>query len=174
VNGPVVAVLQVAQHVRVHLPEVAGDADARAVAGLDDEAGRIGGIVDGSLGMHGQLADRERRVVREDHRRCLPAIDGAGVERPLREVDGNAPLARDARRPADVIVVLVREDDPADLLDAAPHLLEPLSRLPRPEAGVDEDRGAVALEVEGVTRTAGTERRDDHDLQNSREPSTGS
>ena len=46
--------------------EVAGDADARAVAGLDHEAGRVGGVVNRPARVDLQLADREGGVVLED------------------------------------------------------------------------------------------------------------
>ena len=61
--------------------------------------------------------------------------------------------------------MLVGDDDAAELLDVAADLLEPPPRLARPEAGVDQDAGAVALEVVGVACAAGAERGDDHRIK---------
>src|SRR4051794_21641299 len=97
--------------------------------------------------MYVQLADCERRVVLEHNHLRLASIDRAAVERAACDIDRDAELARDALRAADVIVVLVRDDQRAELLDVPSDELQPLARLARPETGVDEDGGAVALEV---------------------------
>jgi hypothetical protein len=102
-------------------------------------------------------------LFKEDHERGFLAVDGARVEGAAGQVDGDAVLARDALRAADVIVVLVGEDDGLELLDVPPHPFQPLARLARPEAGVDQDGGAVALEVVGIARAAGSQGGDDHD-----------
>jgi hypothetical protein len=119
----------VLEHGPVDLPEVAGQADACAVARLDDEAGRVGGVVDGAAGVDVQLADAKRGVVLEDDERRLVAVDRRVVERPFGQIDRDAVLAGDLVRAADVVVVLVGDDDGLQLLDVAADGLEPLARL---------------------------------------------
>ena len=51
-------------------------------------------------------------------------------------------------------VEAMARDAIALMLDVPPDLLEPLAHLPRSEAGVDEDGGAVGLEVVGVARAS--------------------
>src|SRR4029077_8803721 len=157
-----VAIGEVADHRRIGVPEVAGHADAGAVARLDHEAGRIGRVVQGAPGVNVQLTDGERRIVRENDRPDGLAVDVAGIERSLRQVDGDAVLASDRTRAANVVVVLVGDDDGLHALDRLADLLQPFARLARPETGIDQDGSAVALEVVGIARAAGGERGDDH------------
>src|SRR5438067_4463021 len=131
----------------IDVAEVAGNADAGAVAGLDHEAGGISRVVQCPASVHIQLTDRKRAVVVEDNDRRFVAIDRARVEGPARQVDRNRKLAREALRAAHVIVMLVREDDRFEVCQLSADLLETLGRLARTEAGVDEDARAVALEV---------------------------
>ncbi len=58
--------------------------------------------------------------------------------------------------------MLVGDDDGLHGLDRFADLLQPFAGLARTDSGVDQDRGAVALEVVGITRAAGGERGDDH------------
>ena len=110
-----------------------------------------------------QLTDGERRIVREHDGLDDLAVNVAGIERSLRQVDGDAVLLPDRPRAADVVVVLVRDDDGLHVLDGLPDLLQPFARLARPQSGIDQDGGAVALEVVRIPRAAGGEGGDDHE-----------
>ena len=163
-----IAAVEMAHHLSIDVSEVAGDADTRAVARLDDEAGRVGRIVDGLACVHLELADRERRVVLENHGLDVGRVDVRGGERPPGEIERDLVLAGDLVRAADVVVVLVGHDDRGQLFDVAPDDLQPLLRVPRPDARVDENRCPVALEPVGVAGRTGGERGHEHGPDGSR------
>src|SRR6185369_1297391 len=107
-------------------------------------------------------ADLERRVVLEhDHRRLI-AVEAAGDHRSLRAVDRDVVLAGDPLRAVDVVGVLVGDDDGGDALDGEAEEGQPFFRLPRTESGVDQDGGAVALEIKAIAGASGSERGDEH------------
>ena len=106
-----VAVRQMAEDRPIDRAEVAGHADPRAVAGFDDEAGRIGRVVHGAPRMDVEVANPERGVVLENDCRRLGPVDPAGLKRATRQVDGDAELAGDRFGAPDMVVVFMRDDD---------------------------------------------------------------
>src|SRR5437867_1132149 len=157
-----VASAQMADYRVVGMPEVTGDTHTSAVAGFDDETRGIVRVVKRPAGVDIQLADGERAVVVEnDDRRFLP-VDRAGVERASRQVDRDRKFSSDALRSANMVVVLMRQDDRPQVRELAADLLQTLGRLARTESGIDKDARAVTLEIIGIPRATRSQRRNKH------------
>src|SRR5439155_17024431 len=82
-----------------------------------------------------------------------------------REIDRDRVTPGEAGDPTHVIVVLVRDDDPADVGWGKPRTLEPLPGVREREAAIHHHARRTALDDEPVTRAAAAERREAHLLQ---------
>jgi hypothetical protein len=77
-----------------------------------------------------------------------------GAQRPWIGDEGDAKLARERRRPARVIVVLVREEDRAEARRLRSRLAQAAHERPAVESGIYEHGCATRLHEERVSRTA--------------------
>ncbi len=134
--------------------EVGQHAEApRAVA--DDVLHRLARVVRNGYRLDLQRVDREPVVAVEavDVRHALEALRDRG-QRAERGPDRNAVPRRERRNTADMIGVLVRDEDRGERRRLEPEPGEASRRAPNAEAAVDQDARAARLDDEAVAFAA--------------------
>lgn len=111
------------------------------------------------------IADREAvsrmeiRDVREALVRRFGNTGHRGAMRGRRKENRGAPEAENLRQSADMIAVLVGDDDAIEAVDPRAERFQPAKSFAFAEAGVDEETGGFRFEQRNVARTAGRQNR---------------
>lgn len=103
-----------------------------------------------------EVADRERLMAVDDaHIQAFFAAQ-ACHRGAVRHEERNAETPRTRRRAADVVAVLVRDEDRIEAVDARAR--QAARQLARAEAAIDQYRGARCLHGDGIAAAAATQR----------------
>src|SRR6185437_8459263 len=157
-----VAARQARLDVRRADTEVGDHAEApRAVA--DHELDRLARVVRHRKRAHLERADREYFVAVETEAAHGTDEALAGrVDRAERRPYGNPVSCRERRDPANVVAMLVRDEDRCDRRGIDSKARETNARVAHAEAAVDQDRGAARLDDEAVALAAAAQRSEAH------------
>ena len=146
------------------IAKVSDDGNFIAVASKR-ESDRIGRVVRNRERRNFDIADREAvprmeiRNVREALVRRFGNTGHRGAMRGGRKENRGAPEAENLRQSADMIAVLVGDDDAIEAVDPRAERFQPAKSFAFAEAGVDEETGGFRFEQRNVARTAGRQNR---------------
>jgi len=138
--------------------EVGGDAEARRAAGQDETDRRVGVVRQGER-QDLDVADREGAAVRE----AIPRQAGAALHAARGVAVGeerHAELLVELDEAGDVVGMLVRHADGAQLGGIEPRRRQAAQGFPRGKPRVDQQRRGRAFDVDAVAAAAGGEHAD--------------
>ncbi len=132
-------------------PEVRADPEPVPIV-LEDEPGRVLGIVGNGKRLDPQVADHERITGLEQlDVGQLSNLRGQPVERSLAEIDGEVKAPAQGPQSAHMIGVLMTDDDGIEVVGPDAGLLQAENQLLGAEAGIQEDPRLLTADQDGVS-----------------------